>query len=113
MSDLPDNENIFSMSNHLTREQLVHYHLGQMEKGERYEVEKHLVDCELCKDALAGMALLPGYSGIDKIRKQIRKIAKPKANVMDQVAWRAVISSAAVLSLIILATLYYIYSFKN
>ena len=109
MKDLHDNENIFSMSGHLTKEQLVQYHLGQILKEERYELEKHLVDCELCKDALSGMALMPGYKGIDKIRKDIRKIARPKPGIMNQVAWRNVIISASVLSLVILATLSYIY----
>lgn len=110
MKKLPENEDIFSTSEHLTGEQLVHYHLGQMQKDERYAVEKHLVDCELCKDALSGMATMKGYAGIDKIRKDIRKLSRPRTNPMNQVAWRNVIITVVVLSLIMLAVLVYIYT---
>jgi len=55
-----------------------------MQKEEQYQVEKHLVDCELCKDALSGMALIPDYQGIDKIRKEIRRLAETEAGYHEQ-----------------------------
>jgi len=59
-------ENIFSSGDHLTREQLLRYNTGKMQKEEQYQSRNILVDCELCKDALSGMALIPDYQGIDK-----------------------------------------------
>ncbi len=105
--------NIFSAGDHLTKDQLVRYNLGQMPKEERHAVESHLVDCELCKDALSGMSLLPNYKGIDKIRKDLRKLAMPNTNPMNRVAWRNVIVTAAVLSLLILAVLFYLFFIGN
>jgi hypothetical protein len=107
MKDLQSD--IFSVSGHLSKDQLVRYHRGEMQKDERYAVEKHLVDCELCKDALSGMAAMHSYKGIDKIRADIRRIARPKAGIMNQIAWRNFVVSLVVLAILMLAAFAYIY----
>lgn len=52
---------IFQTSQCLSREKLIAYSKGTLTAAEEHEVEKHLTDCELCSDALEGLAM-PGTS---------------------------------------------------
>jgi TonB family protein len=44
--------------NHLTQEQLVRYHEGEMADAEVHLVEEHLLNCSLCSEALEGITLM-------------------------------------------------------
>jgi tetratricopeptide (TPR) repeat protein len=60
---------IFQHSDCLTLEQLTAYAEERVSAEERFVIEKHLVDCELCSDALDGFALLQEKGGIqDRIK---------------------------------------------
>ena len=52
MSDL---NNIFSLTNCLSRQQLVHYIQQKLDREEVYLVENHLNDCPFCSDAIDGL----------------------------------------------------------
>jgi hypothetical protein len=52
MSDL---NNIFSLTNCLSRQQLVHYIQQKLDRDEVYLVENHLNDCPFCSDAIDGL----------------------------------------------------------
>lgn len=73
--------NIFASSECLTLDQLTAYVENNLPKAERFRVEKHLVDCELCSDAVEGLASSSDlgverriiYALSRKIRKQFAK----------------------------------------
>ena len=68
-----DNKNIFQSSTCLTQDELVRYHSTKMSESEKHVVEKHLTDCELCTEALEGIALLPDMNAINKVRNEVSK----------------------------------------
>jgi hypothetical protein len=50
-----DVNNIFSLSNCLSKQQLVNYIQQKMDRDEVYLVESHLNDCPFCSDAIDGL----------------------------------------------------------
>ena len=48
-------KNIFVPSGCISVEQLFNYQNKKLSKKEMHEVEKHLLDCQLCSDALEGL----------------------------------------------------------
>lgn len=58
MTDLK-NLNPEPSEDHLSAETMVQYLEGHLSPGESHQAEQHLLDCELCAEALEGLALLP------------------------------------------------------
>lgn len=56
MSEL---HNIFDHSNCLSQDVLLNYRNGNLTAEQRHKVERHLLDCEMCSDALEGMSQMP------------------------------------------------------
>jgi uncharacterized small protein (DUF1192 family) len=72
---------IFQHSDCLTPEQLLAYAEDRTSSEERFVIEKHLVDCELCSDALEGLAVLSKTSNLqDRIKVLNDNIAKSAAS---------------------------------
>ena len=65
--------NIFDSSPCLTLDQLNAYIESKLSEPKRFEVEKHLVDCALCSDALEGMALSSDKEKVEQTIKSINK----------------------------------------
>lgn len=57
MNTSPPNK-LFADSKCLTPDQMKLYHEGRLPSAEKHEIENHLLDCELCSEALSGFALL-------------------------------------------------------
>ncbi|MCW3072097.1 MAG: hypothetical protein JWO44_1987 [Bacteroidetes bacterium] len=73
---------------------------GKLSAKEQHLVEKHMIDCELCSDALEGLRLVKNRGRIAEINKAVReRIAVPekKTRVID---FRIVMSVAAGLLLL-------------
>ena len=58
MNTFPHNK-VFIDSNCLSLDQLKLYHEDKLTAKEKHGVENHLLDCELCSNALLGFALIP------------------------------------------------------
>jgi hypothetical protein len=69
---------IFSSSHHFTRDEMVRYARHNLSEQEQHEMEKHLVDCELCNDALKGVAELDEATVLYKISKELRRRTRRK-----------------------------------
>ncbi len=65
------NKNIFHSSNCLSQDELIRYHQNKMSDAEKHLIEQHLTDCELCSEALEGVALLADVTPIQIIRAQV------------------------------------------
>lgn len=46
-------------NSHLTQQQLLSYHAGELDAAAMHRAERHLLDCELCSDALEGLEQQP------------------------------------------------------
>lgn len=67
---------IFDQSNCLSPEQLKGYWQNLLGAEQKFEVEKHLVDCELCTEALEGVALLASAEPIDNIKQEVENLVQ-------------------------------------
>lgn len=54
----PSFENIFVKTKCPTQQQLLDYVEGRLSGDALHEVEEHLTDCELCNEALEGLAII-------------------------------------------------------
>jgi hypothetical protein len=105
-------DKIFSLSKHLTHEQIVAYKQHQLVGKELHEVEKHLVDCELCNDALSGFHNAPDFNmmnAAEELRKMVKKrqlIRKPIFSQLDIITLMAIIF--LIIFLIIIAIVLFI-----
>jgi len=60
----------------LSLQQLKFYHEDRLNSKEKHGVENHLLDCELCSNALAGFAIVPiSSTDISDINKRIDSIS--------------------------------------
>ena len=64
---------IFSNTTCISKETMLRYINKQLSKTELHEVEKHMLDCELCSDAYAGMEYAENSSILFAIDNQIDK----------------------------------------
>ncbi len=71
-------KNIFSASHHFTRDELVRYAHHRLSEKEQHEMEKHLVDCSLCTDALKGIAEMENAMLLFNVSKELHHRAKRK-----------------------------------
>jgi hypothetical protein len=69
---------IFSGSHHLTRGELVRYSTNALSEAEKHIMEKHLVDCELCSDALEGIAEMRNASALYEVSRELHLRARKK-----------------------------------
>lgn len=67
----PLNKSIFSETGCLSRRSLLSYRDGILSRSDMHEVEKHLVDCELCSEALEGLELLTSTAVLDEISHHV------------------------------------------
>ncbi len=72
----PIKKEIFTETGCIRQELLRQYCEGKINASGKYEVEKHLIDCKLCSDALEGMALISDYSIIDQVKSEIPSLLK-------------------------------------
>jgi hypothetical protein len=63
--------NIFSNTTCISKETMLRYINKQLDKDELYEVEKHMLDCELCSDAYEGIQFAQNSSILFAIDNEI------------------------------------------
>jgi len=72
------NKDIFRDSRHFTREELVRYSKHELNEAAQHEMEKHLVDCELCSEALKGISEMKNSSALYEVSKELHLRARKK-----------------------------------
>ena len=99
---------IFCRTNCLSLEQLIGYAEDRISPLERHSVEKHLIDCELCSEALDGVIASADkvkiHEAVDSLGKEIH--ARLSRSAIRRHNWKAYYSLAAVL-IIGIATVFY------
>lgn len=108
------NKNIFSGSHHFTRDELIRFHYHLVSGKELHEMEKHLVDCTLCSEALKGIAEMENASLLCEVSKDMHFRARRKKlwkkNIFSQTELIALI---AVIFLILFLLLMSIFFFEK
>ncbi len=54
------------------QQQLLDYVQGKLSAAEQHEIEKHVADCELCSDALEGLAAIQQKERIPAVVKEMK-----------------------------------------
>jgi len=95
-------KNIFSGSHHFTSDELVRYVHHVLNEQEQHEMEKHLVDCELCSEALKGIAEMENASLLYEVNKDLQFRARRKRLLKKKIfSQNELISIFAVVFLIV------------
>src|SRR3954462_11025512 len=76
---------LFSETPHLSQEQMMDYMRHRLTGSELHEVEKHLVDCKLCNEALEGIKKVKKESRILTITEELRKLARKRKLVKRKI----------------------------
>ncbi len=99
---------IFQHSDCLSLEQLKAYAEDRLSSGDRFAIEKHLVDCELCSDALDGFSLLREKGGIqDRIKSLNNDLSKSSAKYFARKRSRKIYYSLAAAIIVTITTVLY------
>jgi len=64
---------LFKQTKCLSLDQLYSYSQDKLPPEAKFEIEHHLLDCDLCSDALEGMKELPSKKQIHKRLKWIKR----------------------------------------
>ena len=94
----------------LTEQQLLDYVYGNLSFEEQHHVEKHLLSCDLCDEAVEGLSLIKEENTqkiIPIIQQNINEITKKRPNYW---AWAAIFSGIFVS---FLAVFYFCGKFGN
>src|ERR1051326_5891243 len=85
----PSPNNVFVDSKCLSLEQLKLYHEDKLSPREKHTVENHLLDCELCSQALSGFAVAAvTVTDVADVNKRIDLLTGAKAApVFTPKAW--------------------------
>lgn len=79
---------IFSATTCISKETMMKYIKHQLSKKELHEVEKHMLDCDLCSDAMAGMKFATNSATILTIDNKIdNRIASGESNPFFRGGW--------------------------
>lgn len=79
---------IFSATTCISKETMMKYIKHQLSKEELHEVEKHMLDCDLCSDAMAGMKYATNSATILAIDNKIdNRIASGESNPFFRGGW--------------------------
>jgi len=98
------NTDIFTQSDCLSSAVIQQYVLGDLSDAERRGVEKHLVDCELCSDAIEGFSVMDDKTVIvertQAINKKIQQSSRRKMFVLWKNDAYSYAAAAAILIMI-------------
>lgn len=102
-------ENMFVRADCLTKEELIGYARGTLTGKRNHNVEKHLLDCELCSDAMEGVMLLKDPAYLEDINNElIRKIGTEKlVQLSKKTGWY--LTAAAIVSVFLISGLYLLF----
>ncbi|MCW3466887.1 anti-sigma factor family protein [Chitinophaga nivalis] len=100
-----------------SQQQLLDYVQGKLTAEEQHEVEMHLADCELCSDALEGLASIrdkekiPGWIHQMKwdLLKKLRKRTRTRRKTENNIYLTVIILSI----LFLLLALFWMYHFSS
>lgn len=108
------NKNIFTNTHHFTHDELIRFHHHLVTGRELHAMEKHLIDCKLCSEALTGLGEMENasllYAVSNELHLKARRKKLWKTTIFSQID---LISIIAVAFLILFLLLMSIFFFSN
>ena len=99
-------------SKHLSNDDLLKYHRGLFSDEEHGILENHIKQCELCSDALKGIAemnnALHSYTITHELRKRMHRKLKPKRTIFSRFDILSLLLIFFIIGLIIFLTFYFL-----
>lgn len=93
---------IFGTGSCLSEEQLLKYNSNALSQKEKHRVEKHLLECELCADALEGFTLVPASSATNEVRNNIQRLTSG-GKIVSINYWRRILVAASVIGIVFIS----------
>ncbi|MEZ5196349.1 MAG: hypothetical protein R2764_08115 [Bacteroidales bacterium] len=78
MSNTKRPYDLFNASGCLTTDGMKMYFSSKLTPEEKVKVDKHVEECELCNDALQGLAFLPDFNKLDSNVEKINTLTLKK-----------------------------------
>lgn len=106
---------LFTTTQCPTQQQLLDYVQGRLTPEQQHEVELHLADCELCSEAVEGLAAfeqkeqIPGM--LRQMKKQMLRKLRTRKRRKDQVAYFIQLAIIVIVILFILLAAFWTYHF--
>lgn len=101
----------FSNAYHFTSDELIRFHHHLVIGRKLHDMEKHLIDCELCSDALKGVAQMENASLLYEVSKDLHRKARKKRlwkkNIFSQVNLIAVFSVVFIILFLLLMSIFF------
>lgn len=101
---------IYSLGDCLSEKMLFDYIDNKLSHKERHIVEKHLLDCEMCSDALEGLEMVSDRNRISLIKEAINKRiseSRKKEAVVVSFNYKMAFSIAATIALLIVGVFFF------
>jgi TolA-binding protein len=93
------NKEIFTETGCLGRDKILQYKDGLLKRADMHDIEKHLVDCNLCSEALEGLSMVSGMAALDEIKEQFSNPSKKDGfNLKNYVAVAASVTGITLLT---------------
>lgn len=117
MDDFMNEEynDLFTTTQCPPQQQLLDYVQGRLTPEQQHEVELHLADCELCSEAVEGLAAfekkeqIPGM--LKQMKKQMLRNLRTRRRRKDQVAYFTQLAIIVIVILFILLAAFWTYHF--
>src|SRR6186713_2783650 len=106
---------LFTTTQCPTQQRLLDYVQGRLTPEQQHEVELHLADCELCSEAVEGLAAfekkeqIPGM--LKQMKKQMLRKLRTRKRRKDQVAYFTQLAIIVIVILFIVLAAFWTYHF--
>jgi anti-sigma factor RsiW len=106
---------LFTTTQCPTQQQLLDYVQGRLAPEQQHEVELHLADCELCSEAVEGLAAfekkeqIPGM--LKQMKKQMLRKLRTRKRRKEQVTYFTQLAIIVIVILFILLAAFWTYHF--
>ncbi|SEW38422.1 Putative zinc-finger [Chitinophaga sp. YR573] len=117
MDDFMNEEynDLFTTTQCPSQQQLLDYVQGRLTPEQQHEVEIHLADCELCSEAVEGLATIRQKEQIpvwlQQMRNQMLRKLRSRKRRKDQVAYYTQLAIIVIVILFILLAAFWAYHF--
>lgn len=116
MNDTSFND-IFAATDCPTQQQLLNYVQGRLSPQEKHEIEMHLADCELCSEAVEGLAAFQQQEQIPiwlrQMKMQMLRKLRTRKRRQTQIAHYTQIAIVVIIILFILLAAFWTYHFMT
>lgn len=97
---------------HLSNDDLLKFHRRSLSDEERRIIENHLKQCELCSDALNGIAKMNNamhiYNITHELKKRMKKRLTPNQTIFSRFDLISILLVFCILGLILFLTFYFL-----